>query len=148
MALRENISGREYDKFVNTDDGAALRVSTVAGGSVSSNVVDVSGSATVTTSETILIQKQTLNGKKGAFFVYNAGSTAIDVNMYCAFAAGAANFSTATGSTDWDKVGSTENIAAGNTKHMPFNNEYRFVALAANTASASSSGVTAVLYAL
>jgi hypothetical protein len=68
--------------------------------------------------------------------------------MYSAYISGAANFATATGSTEWDKVGSTQNIAAGNTKHIPFNNVYRYVALAASTSAGTATGTTAELFAL
>jgi hypothetical protein len=146
MALRDNISGREYQKFVDTADGAAVRTALVSN---TANQVSASSSrTTVTTAETILIQKQTLNGKKGSWFVYNSGNVAIDVSMYSAYISGAANFATATGSTEWDKVGSTQNIAAGNTKHIPFNNVYRYVALAASTSAGTATGTTAELFAL
>ena len=63
MALRDSASGRQYDSYVNTSAGTAIRVSTVAGGSVASNLVTASGTATVNTSQDVLITKQTLNGK-------------------------------------------------------------------------------------
>ena len=148
MALRDSIAGREYDKFVTTDDGTALRVATTPAGGVSGDLVEASGSADVTTGETVLIQKQTLNGRTGSWFVYNKGNVAIDVNMYTSYTLGAANFATATGSTQWDKVGSTQTIDAGNTKHIPFNNVYRYVALAASTSAGTASGTSAELYTL
>ena len=148
MALRDSITGREFDKFVNTADGTALRVATTPAGGVSSDLVEASGSVNVTTAETVLIQKQTLNGRTGSWFVYNKGNVAVDVNMYTAYTSGAADFTTATGSTQWDKVGSTQTIAAGNTKHIPFNNVYRYVALAASTSAGTATGTTAELYAL
>jgi len=153
MALRDNISGREYDKFVGTSDGTALRVTTVAGGSVASNVVATSGTADITTTETVLIQKQTLNGRTGSWFVYNADTTgggeSIDVKMYSAYASTASDWAApASGATEWDVVGSTQNIAAGDTKHIPFNNVYRYVALTASTSANAASGATAELYAL
>ena len=154
MALRDNVSGREYDKFVNTSAGTALRVATVAGGSIPSNLVTATGSADITTTETVLIQKQTLNGKTGSWFVYNADTTTahtetIDVRMYAAYASGASDLTIpATGSTEWDLVGSTITIASKGTKHIPFNNVYRFVALTASTSANAASGATAELYAL
>ena len=154
MALRDNVSGREYDKFVTTSDGTALRVATVAGGSVASNLVTATGSADITTTETVLIQKQTLNGKTGSWFVYNADTTgadaeSIDVRMYSAYASGASDLTIpATGSTEWDVVGSTITIASKGTKHIPFNNVYRYVALTASTSANAASGATAELYAL
>ena len=154
MALRDNVSGREYDKFVNTSAGTALRVTTVAGGSVPSNLVTATGSADITTTETVLIQKQTLNGKTGSWFVYNADITgadaeSIDVRMYSAYASGASDLTIpATGSTEWDVVGSTITIASKGTKHIPFNNVYRYVALTASTSANAASGATAELYAL
>jgi len=148
MALRDSASGREYDKFVNTDDGTALRVATVAGGSVSSNLVTASGTQDVSGSETVLLNKQTLSGKTGSWFVYNAGAQEIDVQMQCAYASGSGVFVGAGTNNDWDQVGSNQTIAAGATKHIPFNNVYNFVALTANTGGVTSSGVIAVLYAL
>jgi hypothetical protein len=149
MALRESISGREFDKFVNTTDGTALRVATVAGGSVSSNLVTASGTASVLTGETILINKQTLNGKTGSWFVYNAGDEDISVEMHCAYASGAADFVAAGANIQWNKVGSTQVVSTTTTKHIPFNNVYRYVALTAYTGGVDpSAGVTAELYAL
>ena len=148
MALRDSISGREFDKFVNTSDGTAMRVATVAGGSVSSNLVTASGTAEVLSGETILINKQTLSGKTGSWFVYNAGLTDISVEMHCAYASGAADFVAAAANNDWDKVGSTQVVATTETKHIPFNNVYRFVALTAYTGGDPSEDVTAELYAL
>ena len=155
MVLRDNISGREYDKFVNSTDGTALRVATVAGGSVASNLVTASSSATdITTTETVLIQKQTLNGRTGSWFVYNADTTgsdaeSIDVKMYSAYASGASDWAApASGATDWDQVGSTITIASKGVKHIPFNNVYRYVALTASTSANAASGATAELYAL
>ena len=146
MALRDSASGRQYDSYVNTSAGTAVRVSTVAGGSVASNLVTASGTATVNESQDVLIQKQTLNGKTGSWFVYNAGGTDIEVNMYSAYASGAADYSV--DHAQWDQVGSTQTVAATTTKHIPFNNVYRFVALAASTSTGTSLGVSAVLYAL
>lgn len=153
MALLGNISGREYDKFVNTTAGAAIRVSTVAGGDTSANVVSASGTATISATETVLVNKQTLNGRTGSWFVYNADtgatSEAIDVRMYSAYASGSGDWAApASTATDWDVVGSTQTIAAGATKHIPFNNVYRYVALTASTSAGTSVGVTADLYAL
>ena len=149
MALKDSITGREFDKFTAlSDGGTALRVSTVAAGTDTSNLISASGSANVTTAETVLIQKQTLEGRTGSWFVYNSGNTAVDVNMYLAYISGAAAFATEASSVQWDKVGSTQTIAAGNTKHIPFNNVYRYVALAASTSAGTATGTTAELYAL
>ena len=84
--------------------------------------------------------------KTGSWFVYNAGLVDIEVNMYSAYASGAAAYSE--DHAQWDQVGSTQEVAAGTTKHIPFNNVYRFVALAASTSTGESLGVSAVLYAL
>ena len=54
----------------------------------------------------------------------------------------------ASGATEWDLVGSTITIASKGTKHIPFNNVYRFVALTASTSANAASGATAELYAL
>tara|TARA_R110000824_G_scaffold108662_2_gene255933 strand:- start:183 stop:623 length:441 start_codon:yes stop_codon:yes gene_type:complete len=146
MALRDNISGREYQKFVETADGAAVKTTSV--GNTANQVSTSSSRITVTTSETLLIQKQTLNGRTGSWFVYNSGNVAIDVNMYSAYISGAANFTTAAASKEWDKVGSTQTVAAASTKHIPFNNVYRYVALAASTSAGTATGSTAELFAL
>ena len=147
-SLKDSITGREYDKFVSTEDGTALRVATTPAGGVSSDLVEASGNANVSTSETVLIQKQTLNGRTGSWFVYNSGNAAVDVNMYTSYTSGAADFTTAAASTQWDKVGSTQSVAAGNTKHIPFNNVYRYVALAASTSAGTATGTSAVLFTL
>lgn len=148
MALRDNVSGREFDKFVNTSDGTALRVSSVAGGSVASNLVTATGTADILTTETVLIQKQTLNGRTGSWFVYNSGTTEISVNMYSSYVSGAANFVSGSTSKQWDKVGSSQVVGTTETKHIPFNNVYRYVALSASTSAGSSANVSAELYAL
>jgi hypothetical protein len=150
-SLRSNTSGREYDKFTLSEtEGTAVRVAAIPGGSVESNVTTtVSGRTTVTTTETVLIQKQSLNGKTGSWFVYNSGAKAIDVKMYSAYASGASDYAQpASTAIEWDQVGSTQTIAAGTTKHIPFNNVYRFVALAASTSTSQSLGVEAELYAI
>lgn len=148
--LRDNTSGREYEKFVATDDGTAIRVSTTPAGGVAGQIVTSSSARTsVTTTEVVLVQKQTLNGRTGSWFVYNSGAAAIDVKMYSAYVSGAVNYAVpASGAVEWDQVGSTQTIAAGTTKHIPFNNVYRFVALAASTSAGTSLGVTADLYAI
>ena len=66
--------------------------------------------------------------------------------MYAAYASGAANWSAA--GTEWDVVGSDIVIAAGATKHIPFNNKYRYVALTASTETDPSTNVVSYLYAL
>ena len=146
MALRDNISGREYQKFTMSSDGPAIRTTTSP--ATQNQVTASSSRTTVTTAETILIQKRTLNGKTGSWFVYNSGNVAIDVSMFSAYVSGATNFISATGSTEWDKVGSTQTIGAGTTKHIPFNNVYRYVALAASTSAGTATGTTADLFAL
>ena len=146
MALRDNITGREFDKFVMTSDGTAIR--TALSPSTQNQVTASSSRTTVTTAETVLIQKRTLNGKTGSWFVYNSGNVAIDVSMFSAYVSGATDFISATGSVEWDKVGSTQTIGAGTTKHIPFNNVYRYVALAASTSAGTATGTTADLFAL
>ena len=42
-SLKDSITGREYDKFVSTADGTALRVATTPAGGVSSDLVEASG---------------------------------------------------------------------------------------------------------
>jgi|TARA_R100000995_G_scaffold12731_1_gene5126 hypothetical protein len=147
MAISNNIQGRQYDSYTQVTDGTALRVVTAPDDS-SSGLVYSTGSTTVTTAQTVLVQKQTLSGRGGSWFVYNSGATAIDVEMYAAYASGAVNYGATGFEKVWDKVGSTQNIAATNTKHIPFNNKYRFVALVASTSAGTSVGVESYLYAL
>ena len=146
MALRDNITGREFDKFVMTSDGTAIR--TALSPSTQNQVTASSSRTTVTTAETVLIQKRTLNGKTGSWFVYNSGTVGIAGSMFSAYVSGATDFISATGSVEWDKVGSTQTIGAGTTKHIPFNNVYRYVALAASTSAGTATGTTADLFSL
>tara|TARA_R100001463_G_scaffold55806_3_gene107623 strand:- start:52031 stop:52477 length:447 start_codon:yes stop_codon:yes gene_type:complete len=147
MAISNNIQGRQYDSYTQVTDGTALRVVTAPDDS-SNGLVYTSATGSVTTAQTVLIQKQTLTGRGGSWFVYNSGSQAIDVEMFAAYASGAVNYGATGYAKVWDKVGSTQNIAATNTKHIPFNNKYRYVALVASTSAGTSAGVEAYLYAL
>jgi len=136
MALKDGLSGREYDKFTTDDDGnAALRMVSVAGASGSGGTVTASGSATVGIAHTVLIDKTAVNSKPGTWYVLNGASTeALTVQMYSAVSPDAPVF--ASGSGYWDQVGSNITVSAsGGKKHIPFNNTYKFVALIAQTAS-------------
>ena len=150
MALSNNVSGRQFDSFTQVTDGTAMRVVTAPDDSATGLVYVASTSALVDTTAAVLIEKQELNGRGGSWFVYNADtgtkSEDITVNMYSAYASGAANWSAA--GTEWDVVGSDIVIAAGATKHIPFNNKYRYVALTASTETDPSTNVVAYLYAL
>ena len=148
MALSNNIQGRQYDSYTQTSDGTALRTVNTPD-DMGAGLVYTTSSSQVTTSKAVLIEKQTLSGRGGSWFVFNSGSKDITVNMYSAYESGAANWSAVEpGSKVWDVVGSDQVIAAGDTKHIPFNNVYRYVALTAYTASLTSDGVVAYLYAL
>jgi len=145
MALSNNVSGRQFDSYTQVTDGTALRVVTAPDDSAT-GLVYTTTTGTVGTSAAVLIEKQELSGRGGSWFVNNAGGQDITVNMYSAYASGAANWSAA--GAEWDVVGSDIVIAAGATKHIPFNNIYRYVALTAATASSTSAGVVSYLYAL
>jgi hypothetical protein len=146
MALSNNVSGRQFDSYTQVTDGTALRVVTAPDDS-SAGLVYTTTTGSVGASAAALIDKQTLTGRGGSWFVYNAGAESITVNMYSAYASGAAVWSAA--GTEWDVVGSDITIAAGDTKHIPFNNIYRYVALTASTPTATpSAGVISYLYAL
>ena len=147
MALSDNVSGRQFDSYTQVTDGTALRVVTAPDDS-STGLVYTTTTGSVGAAAAALIDKQTLTGRGGSWFVYNSGNVAIDVSMYSAYISGAANFVTATGSKQWDKVGSTQTVAAASTKHIPFNNVYRYVALAASTSAGTATGTTAELFAL
>ena len=150
MALSNNVQGRQFDSYAQVTDGTALRVITAPDDSSTGLVYAASTSALIDTTAVVLIEKQELNGRGGSWFVYNADtggkSEDLTVNMYAAYASGAANWSAA--GTEWDVVGSDIVIAAGDTKHIPFNNIYRYVALTASTGAQDSAGVVAYLYAL
>ena len=138
MALKDGLSGREYDKFTTDDDGnAALRMVSVAGASGSGGTVTASGSATVGIAHTVLIDKTAVNSKPGTWYVLNGATTeALTVQMYSAVSPDAPVF--ASGSGYWDQVGSNITVSAsGGKKHIPFNNTYKFVALIAQTAAGS-----------
>ena len=138
MALKDGLSGREYDKFTTDDDGnAAIRFVSVAGASGSGGTVTASGSATVGIAHTVLIDKTAVNSKPGTWYVLNGATTpALTVQMYSAVSPDAPVF--ASGSGYWDQVGSNITVSAsGGKKHIPFNNTYKFVALIAQTAAGS-----------
>jgi len=149
MALKDSLSGRRMDSFVQTSEGTATRVVTTFDDSSAGLVYSSGTTASVDDTAVALVEKTELNGKTGSWFVYNSGAKAIDVKMYSAYASGASNYAQpASSAIDWDQVGSTQTIAAGTTKHIPFNNVYRFVALAASTSTSQSLGVEAELYAI
>ena len=149
MALSNNVQGRQFDSYTQVTDGTALRVVTAPDDSAT-GLAYTTTTGTVDTTAAILIEKQELNGRGGSWFVYNADtggkSEDLTVNMYAAYASGASNW--AADGAEWDVVGSDIVIAAGATKHIPFNNVYRYVALTASTAAQDSAGVVAYLYAL
>ena len=148
MALSDNIQGREYDSYTLVSDGTAVRT-VIAPDDSGAGLVYAASTSNVSDTAAALIEKQTLNGRGGSWFVYNSGSASITVNMYSAYASGAVDWSaTGEGAKVWDVVGSDQVIAAGATKHIPFNNKYRYVALTAYTGAGTSNGVVAYLYAL
>ena len=138
MALKDGLSGREYDKFTTDDDGnAAMRMVSVAGASGSGGTVTASGSDSVTIAHTVLIDKTAVNSKPGTWYVLNGATTpALTVQMYSAVSPDAPVF--ASGSGYWDQVGSNITVSvSGGKKHIPFNNTYKFVCLVAQTAAGS-----------
>tara|TARA_R100000329_G_C7612579_1_gene217435 strand:+ start:74 stop:526 length:453 start_codon:yes stop_codon:yes gene_type:complete len=148
MALKDGLSGRRMDAFVQTSDGTATRVVTTTDDSSSGLVYSSGTTATVNTSAGALVQKTEINGKTGSWFVYNPGAVDLNVEMYAAYASGAVNWSASgDGAKQWDKVGSTQVVSAGGTKHIPFNNKYRFVALVGSTSTSSVSNVVSYIYA-
>ena len=106
MALKDGLSGREYDKFTTDDDGnSSIRVVTVAGASGSGGTVTASGSATVEITHTVLIDKTAVNSKPGTWYVLNGATTpTLTVQMYSAVSPDSPVF--ASGSGYWDHVGS------------------------------------------
>jgi hypothetical protein len=147
MALKSSISGREYDKFATDVSGnAAVRMMAVAGADGEGSTVAASSSATIQTTQTVMIDKTDVAGAPGAWFVQNGATTpALTVMMYSAYSPSASAY--ASGSSEWDQVGSNITVSAsGGSKHIPFNNTYRYVALVATTA-ASSGSATGWLYA-
>ena len=140
MALSNNVQGRQFDSYTQVTDGTALRVVTAPDDS-STGLAYTTTTGTVDTTAAVLIEKQELNGRGGSWFVYNADtggkSEDITVNMYAAYASGASNWSAA--GAEWDVVGSDIVIAAGATKHIPFNNVY--LSNDSNNELACSSGV-------
>ena len=147
MALKDGLSGREYDKFTQDVSGnAALRTIAVAGADGEGTTIAASSSASVGTTQTTLVGKTAVNGAPGAWFIQNGATTpALTVMMYSAYSPSASAY--AAGSGDWDQVGSNITVSAsGGKKHIPFNNTYRYVALVATTA-AGSGDATGWLYA-
>ena len=93
MALKDGLSGRRMDAFVQTSDGTATRVVTTTDDSSSGLVYSSGTTATVNTSAGALVQKTEINGKTGSWFVYNPGAVDLNVEMYAAYASGAVNWS-------------------------------------------------------
>ena len=145
MALKDSLSGRRMDSFLETSEGTATRVVTAFDDSEAGLTYSSGTTASVGTSATALVEKTELTG---SWVVYNSGSQALNLEMYAAYASGAVDWSaTGEGAKVWDKVGSTISVAATETKHIPFNNRYRYVALVGYTDSSTTSGVVAYLYA-
>ena len=154
MALKDGMQGREYDKFLADSSGnTAVRIiSTVGSGSES--LAYATGAATdVGASEVAVtdLNNVALDGKKGSWFVYNddtdAGGDALTFKMYAAYVSGATDWAASTDS-EWDQVGSDISVAAGATKHIPFNNVYRYVTLTVTAPGVSTQDVEAQLYAV
>jgi len=158
MALKDGMQGREYDKFLADSGGdTAIRTISVAG-SGSESLAYATGSTTNVTATEVAVtdlNNVALDGKKGSWFVYNdntdSGDEAITFKMYAAYVSGATDWAASTDS-EWDQVGSDISVAAGATKHIPFNNVYRYVTLTVSgpgTGSpANSQDVEAQLYAV
>jgi len=155
MALKDGMQGREYDKFLADSSGnTAVRIiSTVGSGSES--LAYATGAATnVGASEVAVtdLNNVALDGKKGSWFVYNddtdGGGDALTFKMYAAYVSGASAWTIADTAGEWDQVGSDISVAAGTTKHIPFNNVYRNVTLTVVAGDVSTQDVEAQLYAV
>ena len=155
MALKDGMQGREYDKFLADASGnATVRVMTTIG-TGSESLAYATGSITgVGDTETAItgLNNVALNGKIGSWFVYNkdnGGSEALTFRMYAAYVSGATDW-TVGAQTQWDQVGSDIAISAGATKHIPWQNTYRYVTLTAVSpgGGADSQDVVAEIYAV
>ena len=154
MALKDGMQGREYDKFLADSSGdTAIRTISVAGSGSESLAYATGSLANVTATETAVtdLNNVALDGKKGSWFVYNddtdTGGDALTFKMYAAYVSGATDWALATDS-EWDQVGSDISVAAGATKHIPFNNVYRNVTLTVVAGGVSTQDVEAQLYAV
>lgn len=154
MALKDGMQGREYDKFLADSGGdTAIRTISVAGSGSESLAYATGAAANVGASEAAItgLNNVALEGKKGSWFVYNddtdTGGDALTFKMYAAYVSGATDWATSTDS-EWDQVGSDISVAAGATKHIPFNNVYRNVTLTVVAGGVSTQDVEAQLYAV
>jgi hypothetical protein len=121
MALSNNIQGRQYDSYTQVSDGTALRVVSAPDDS-SAGLVYASGAAqTIPDAVTVLINKQTLTGRGGSWFVYNSGATQIGVDMYAAYVSGAVDFL----ATDTRKYGTK--LVQHKTLQLLIQNIYRLI---------------------
>lgn len=154
MALKDGMQGREYDKFIADSSGnTAVRVMTTVG-SGSESLAYATGSATNVGATEVAItglNNVTLDGKLGSWFVYNddtdTGGDALTFRMYASYISGASDW-TASTNAQWDQVGSDISVAAGGTKHIPWQNVYRFVTLTVAAGGVSTQDVVAQLYAV
>ena len=156
MALKDGMQGREYDKFLADASGnAAVRVVTTVG-SGSESLAYATGAATNVGAAEVAVtdlNNVALDGKKGSWFVYNddtdGGGDALTFKMYAAYVSGATDWALATDS-EWDQVGSDIAISAGATKHIPWQNTYRYVTLTAVSpgGGADTQDVVAEIYAV
>ena len=130
MALKDGMQGREYDKFLADSSGnTAIRIISTVGSGSESLAYATGASTNVGASEVAVtnLNNVALDGKKGV--------------------SGATDWALATDS-EWDQVGSDISVAAGATKHIPFNNVYRNVTLTVVAGGVSTQDVEAQLYAV
>ena len=155
MALKDGMQGREYDKFLADASGnTAIRVMTTIG-SGSESLTYATGSVTdVTVAEVAItgLNNIALNGKIGSWFVYNddtdTGGEALTFRMYAAYVSGATDWAAST-DAQWDQVGSDIAVSAGATKHIPWQNTYRYVTLTvAGPGVTDTQDVVAEIYAV
>ena len=154
MALKDGMQGREYDKFLADASGnTAVRVMSTIGSGSESLAYATGAAANVSATEVAItgLNNIALDGKIGSWFVYNddsdGGTEALTFRMYAAYVSGATDWAAST-DAQWDQVGSDISVAAGATKHIPFNNTYRNVTLTAVAGGSTTSHITAQLYAV
>ena len=155
MALKDGMQGREYDKFLADASGnTAVRVMSTIGSGSESLAYATGAAANVTATEVAItgLNNIALDGKIGSWFVYNddddGGTEALTFRMYAAYVSGASDW-TASTDAQWDQVGSDIAVSAGATKHIPWQNIYRYVTLTvAGPGVGNSNDVVAEIYAV
>ena len=155
MALKDGMQGREYDKFLADASGnTAVRVMTTIGSGSESLAYATGAAANVSATEVAItgLNNIALDGKIGSWFVYNddsdGGTEALTFRMYAAYVSGATDWAAST-DAQWDQVGSDIAVSAGATKHIPWQNTYRYVTLTvAGPGGPATNDVVAEIYAV